>query len=228
MASDPKQDKKEFQDEDQDPDNIEYVTHVERKMSKLFKENSNNLGKIIENEITQMVVYITNMMPTENYKDFSSEASLPFIFDQCGYTIQQIFQIFAIMVAAVRKSKNDKLIKDLEFYRDIVNDPRGDLVNEFMTIYKYFNILGKYKSTHEIYSLGDSLDKLNLIWNHNNDKKIIQIPFSDSMYDKQEKKEGEESINIKINEGRKKIIIDNYDNLLQRGKIHNIVMYFID
>ena len=60
---------------------------------------------------------------------------------------------------------------------------------QFPWMYLYFDFINDYKNNNfAIFSLGSSLEKANLLWNtFNTDNIIIEIPFSGSMYDYDEK-----------------------------------------
>ncbi|QKF94763.1 HAD-like protein [Fadolivirus algeromassiliense] len=86
--------------------------------------------------------------------------------------------------------------------------------NIIMT-FSYFKYIEMFYNQEDsiVYSLGDSLDKLNFIWNLYNDKKIINIPFSGSMYENIEKSE-----KIKLLTESELLMYGESDNLIKNNK----------
>jgi hypothetical protein len=106
---------------------------------------------------------------------------------------------------------NLNFIKQLSFEMKVAF-PENKVSKSYKSMKTYIEILKKYEN---IYSLGDSLDKYNLIakiFNIN----IVNIPFSGSMYD-----EIVETNTIKLNENEQKRITDNIHLLLKNNKGFN-------
>ncbi len=72
----------------------------------------------------------------------------------------------------------DSGYRDETYYR-LWKSP-NNLATEFITIFKYFYEINMvFNEGYKVYSLGDSLDKLNFLWNIKNpDRRIISIPLS--------------------------------------------------
>jgi hypothetical protein len=104
--------------------------------------------------------------------------------------------------------ENNKF-KNIDFYTKIQK-----LSDEFFLIYKYFSYLENYNDYIK-FSLGDSLDKFNFLWNiiHQQNDIIIQIPFSGSMFDNINEYE------YKINSSSTVNILSNYNDLIKNN--HN-------
>ena len=92
-------------------------------------------------------------------------------------------------------------------YNKIIN---LDTLNLFR---EYFAVVSDFIYDGYVYSLGDSLDKFNYIWNVTHvDEQIVNIPFSGSMYDGID-----DSIDIELNPEVETLMQDNLKDLL----IHN-------
>lgn len=92
-------------------------------------------------------------------------------FDVCDYKL--LNTIFKIIQQVFNIPK-----RNLEFYVESL------YINEFPIMKIYFEHIQQYfDQKYNVFSLGDSLDKLNEFWNlMNPDRDIINIPFSGSMF----------------------------------------------
>jgi broad specificity phosphatase PhoE len=91
---------------------------------------------------------------------------------ECNYTlIKNIYNSFT-------KEKKELFLNQFSFYT------QHEYKQEYPIIFIYYYYLNKYFNLdYKIFSLGDSLDKLNTFWNLVNQNNIIIIPFSGSSFD---------------------------------------------
>lgn len=112
----------------------------------------------------------------------------------------------------ISEEKLNYLLRDVEF-QHILSNEFDKLVQDY-----YYKLFLYIQEDYKIYSLGDSLEKLNYLWNINfkDDKKkqILTIPFSGSTY----KKENGEII---FDEEKYQKIQEEYNNLKENNKNFN-------
>jgi broad specificity phosphatase PhoE len=100
------------------------------------------------------------------------------------YLIKKFIRLISKFINDNLSSINlyDENIKydDFKFYLN-----NNNLTDNFYCEYIYFHKITEFiKTDHTIFSLGDSLNKINLFWNFKNpDYKIINIPLSGSIYE---------------------------------------------
>lgn len=69
------------------------------------------------------------------------------------------------------------------YYKKFNPDATNIVIKDLKTFtINYFTQLSSLASNHELYSLGDSLEKFNFVWNMFSEKKIQQIPFSGNIF----------------------------------------------
>lgn len=145
------------------------------------------------NELNEIV----NNLPNDRLLNIKELQTNIFKFNNIICNYQLLFKFFY---------ENTKF-KNIDFYTKVQNLPY-----EFLVIYKYFTNLKKYNDYIK-FSLGDSLDKFNFLWNiiHQENDIIIQIPFSGSMFDNIDEHE------YKINSSNTVNILSNYEDLIKNN-----------
>lgn len=94
--------------------------------------------------------------------------------------------------------------------------------NEYPIIFTYYYNLNNYfKDNYSIFSLGDSLDKLNIFWNLLNVNKVITIPFSGNAIKSNPHDEDDTNFTVELDEYTFNIMKDNFNNLKNNNSYFN-------
>ena len=151
------------------------------------------------NDILSLFVHSDRLMSSSDLADMASiiEKKIDFSTILCrphllSYLFKEIVKQF---------DTNNK--NDFDFYTNML------YTKEFPVIILYYQQLNVYfNDGYTVFSLGDSLDKLNTFWNIKNlSRQITTIPFSGSMFDEQ----------LNLDENTKRKMITQYSNLLNNN-----------
>jgi broad specificity phosphatase PhoE len=171
-----------------------------------YMNTSDHISTLLLNMLQIPNMSIT-LLPKESIIDIVSR----FVDINCNYTLLHTIYRFINKKFLETYSTTDKIF---DFYT------KKTYTKMYHVMFKYYyNLNKKFNEGYQIFSLGDSLDKLNIFWNlvNNHRKQIITIPFSGAAFD-----DDDDGDAIKLNTKTAQDMYNKFSNLLENNN------YFYD